>query len=209
MDDAFHGSVFCKHRPRGGCEKWGDVVFVLADCLFEESPQICGVAGMHQRLHKDWFAGFWGLQASLPEDVGCNARMVELGLQLLYVGCFHCLQLFLRNGMLYGDGHKAMIVVVVDPPSDCQLCVHNFVLLYLLVFATATGLPVLQVVLTAPNVPEFGELPVQGETHVYNAVSIVGRKGVCFGRNALSVEQLTRCLHLGAVVVAMEMKDPN
>ena len=59
-----------------------------------------------------------------------------------------------------------MIVVVFDPPSDCQLCVHNFVLLDLLVLAIATGLPVLQVVLTAPNVPEFGELSVQGETHV-------------------------------------------
>ena len=63
-----HGSVFCKHRPRGGYEKWGDMVFVLVDCLFEEGPQICGEAGMHQRLHKDWFAGLWSLQASLSED---------------------------------------------------------------------------------------------------------------------------------------------
>ena len=76
-------------------------------------------------------------------------------------------------------------------------------------FPIATGLPVLQVMLTAANVPEFGELPVQGETHVYNAVSIVVCKGVCFGRNAQFVEQLTCCLHLGAVVVAMEMKNPN
>ena len=135
--------------------------------------------------------------------------MIELGLQLLNVGCFHRLQLFLCNGMLYGDGHKPVIVVVFDPPSDCQLCVRNFVLLDLLVFSIATGLPVLQVVLTASTVPEFGELPVQGETHVNNAVSIVVCKGVCFGRNAQSVEQLTCCLHLGAVVVAMEMKDPN
>ena len=102
-----------------------------------------------------------------------------------------------------------MIVVVFDPPSDCQLCVRNFVLSDLLVLAIATGLPVLQVVLTAPNVPEFGELPVQGDTHVYNAASIVVCKGVSFGRNAQSVEQLTRCLHLGAVVVAMEVKDPS
>ena len=60
--------------------------------------------------------------------------MIELGLQLLNVGCFHRLQLFLCNGMLYGDGHKLVIVVVFDPPSDCQLCVRNFVLLDLLVF---------------------------------------------------------------------------
>ena len=86
--------------------------------------------------------------------------MIELGLQLLYVGCFHCLQLFLCNGMLYGDGHEPVIVVVFDPASDCQLWVHNFVLLDLLMLAIATGLPVLQVVLAAPNVPEFGELPV-------------------------------------------------
>ena len=64
-------------------------------------------------------------------------RMVELGLQLLYVCGFHCLQLFWGNGVLYGNGHKAMIVVVFGPPSDCQLCVHNLVLLYLLVFAIA------------------------------------------------------------------------
>ena len=68
VDDVFHGSVFCKHRPRGGYEERGDMVLALADCLFEESPQICGVTGMHQRLHKNGFAGFWGLQASLPED---------------------------------------------------------------------------------------------------------------------------------------------
>ena len=129
--------------------------------------------------------------------------MVELGLQLLYVGGFHCLQLFLSNGVSYGDGHEPMIVVVSDPPSDCQQCVHNFVLLDLLVFAIAAGLPVLQVMLAAANVPEFGELPVQGETHIYNAVSIVVCKSVSFGRNAQSVEQLTCCLHLGAVVVAV------
>ena len=135
--------------------------------------------------------------------------MIELGLQLLCVGCFHCLQFFLCNGMLYGDGHEPVIVVVFDPPSDCQLCVHYFVLLNLLMLAIATGLPVLQVVMAAPNVPEFGELPVQGETHVYNAVSIVVCKRVCFGRNAQSVEQLACCFHLGAVVVAMEVKNPN
>ena len=70
-------------------------------------------------------------------------RMVEFGLQLLYVCGFHCLQLFWGNGVLYGNGHKAMIVVVFGPPSDCQLCVHNLVLLDLLVFAIAAGLPVL------------------------------------------------------------------
>ena len=86
--------------------------------------------------------------------------MIELGLQPLNVGRFHRLQLFLRNGMLYGDGHKLVIVVVFDPPSDCQLCVHNFVLLDLLVLSIATGLPVLQVVLAASTVPESGEPPV-------------------------------------------------
>ena len=130
-------------------------------------------------------------------------RMVEFGLQLLYVGGFHCLQLFLGNGVLYGNGHEAMVVVVLGPPSDCQLCGHNLVLLDLLVFAIAAGLPALQVVLAAANVPEFGELPVQGETHIHNAVSIVVCNSVCFGRNAQSVEQLTRCLHLGAVVAAV------
>ena len=129
--------------------------------------------------------------------VGRDVRMVEFGLQLLYVGGFHCLQLFLGNGVLYGDGHEAMVVVVPGPPSDCQLCVHNFVLLDLLVLAIAAGLPVLQVVLAAADVPEFGELPVQGETHIHNAVRIVVCKSVCFGRNAQSVEQLTCCLHLG------------
>ena len=42
-----------------------------------------------------------------------------------------------------------------------------------------------------------------------NAVSIVVCKSVCFGRNAQSLEQLTCCLHLGAVVVAVQVKDPN
>ena len=82
-------------------------------------------------------------------------------------------------------------------------CARNLALLDLLVFAIAAGLPVLQVVLAAANVPEFGELPVQGETHIHNAVSIVARRSVCFGRNAQSVEQLMCCLHLGAVVVAV------
>ena len=68
MDDVFHRSVFCKHRPRGGYAKWGDVVLVFVNCLFEEAPQIRGEAGVHQRLHKDWFAVLWWLQASLPED---------------------------------------------------------------------------------------------------------------------------------------------
>ena len=136
-------------------------------------------------------------------------RMVELGLQLLYVCGFHCLQLFRGNGVLDGDGHKAMIVVVFGPPSDCQLCVHNLVLLCLLVFAIAAGFPVLQVALAAANVSEFGELPVQGETHVHNAVRIVVCKSVCFGRHAQSLEQLTCCLHLGTVVVAAQVKDSN
>ena len=105
--------------------------------------------------------------------------MVEFRLQLLYVGGFHCLQLFLGNGVLYGNGHEAMVVVVLGPPSDCPLCVHNLALLDLLVFAIAAGLPVLQVVLAAANVPEFGELPVQGETHIHNAVSIAVCKSVC------------------------------
>ena len=135
--------------------------------------------------------------------------MIELGLQPLNVCCFYRLQLFLCNRMLYGDGYKLVIVVVFDPSSDCQLCVRNFVRLDLLVFPIATGLPVLQVVLAASDVPESGELSVQCETYVDNAVSIVMCKGVCFGRNAQSVEQLTRCLHLGAVVVAVEMKNPN
>ena len=132
--------------------------------------------------------------------------MIELGLQLLNVCCFHRFQLFLRDGVLYSDGYKLMVVVVFDPPSDCQLCVRNFVLLNLLVLSIATGFPVLQVVLAASNVPESGEPSVQCETYVDNAVSVVMCKGVCFGRNAQSVEQLTRCLHLGAVVVAVEMK---
>ena len=70
-----------------------------------------------------------------------------------------------------------------------------------------TGRP--QVVLAAANVPEFGELPVQCETHIHNAVSIAVCKSVCFGRNAQSLKQLTCCLHLGAVVVAVQVKDPN
>ena len=115
----------------------------------------------------------------------------------------------MSNGVLNGDGYKLMVVVVFNPPSDCQLCVHNFVLLDLLVLSVATGLSVLQDVLAASNVPESGELSVQCETYVNNAVSIVMCKGVCFRRNAQSVEQLTRCLHLGAVVVAAEMKNPN
>ena len=102
-----------------------------------------------------------------------------------------------------------MVVVVFGPPSDCQLCVHNLALLDLLVFAIAAGLPVLQVALAAANVPEFGELSVQGETHVHNAASIVVRKSVCFGRNAQSLEQLTCCLHLGVVVVAAQVENPN
>ena len=75
--------------------------------------------------------------------------------------------------------------------------------------AVATGFPVLQVVMAAADVLEFGELPVQGETHVYNAVSIVVCKRVCFGRNAQSVEQLACCFHLGAVVVAVEVENSN
>ena len=114
----------------------------------------------------------------------------------------------MSNGVLNGDGYKLMVVVVFNPPSDCQLCVHNFVLLDLLVLSVATGLSVLQVVLAASNVPESGELSVQCETYVDN-VSIVMRKGVCFRRNAQPVEQLACCLHLGAVVVAVEMKNPN
>ena len=86
--------------------------------------------------------------------------MVEFGLQLLYVCGFHCLQLFCSNGALDGDGHKAVIVVAFGPPSDCQLCVRNLVLLYLLVFAIPAGFPVLQVMLAAANVSEFGELSV-------------------------------------------------
>ena len=86
---------------------------------------------------------------------------------------------------------------------------HNFVLLNLLMLAVATGFPVLQVVMAAADVLEFGELPVQGETHVYNAVSIVVRKCVCFGRNAQSVEQLACCFHLGAVAVAVEVENSN
>ena len=68
VDDVLHGSVFYKHRPRGGYEERGDMVLVLVDGLFEEVPQIGGVVRMHQRLHKDGFAGLWGQQASLPED---------------------------------------------------------------------------------------------------------------------------------------------
>ena len=63
--------------------------------------------------------------------------------------------------------------------------------------------------MAAADILEFGELPVQGETHVYNAVSIVARKRVCFGRNAQSVEQLACCFHLGAVVVAVEVENSN
>ena len=68
VDDVFHGSVFCEHRPRGGYEERGDQVLVLVDGLFEESPQIGSVVRVHQRLHKDGFAGLWGLQAPLPKD---------------------------------------------------------------------------------------------------------------------------------------------
>ena len=92
--------------------------------------------------------------------VGRDMRMVELGLQLLYVCGFHCLQLFRGNGVLDGDGHKAVVVVVFGPPSDCQLCMHNLVFLYLLVFAIAAGFPALQVMLAAANLSEFGELSV-------------------------------------------------
>ena len=141
--------------------------------------------------------------------VGCNVRVVELGLHLLYVGCLHCFQLLLCNGVLNGDGNKTVVIVVLDPPSDCQLCVRNFVLLYLLVFAVTAGFPVLQIVLAAADILELGELPVQCETHVHNAVRIVVCKRVCLGRNTQSVEQIADCSHLGAVVVAVEVKDSN
>ena len=68
VDDIFHRSVFCKHWSGGGCEKWGDVLPVLVNCLFEEAPQIGGEIGVHQWLHKDWLAGLWRLQSSLPKD---------------------------------------------------------------------------------------------------------------------------------------------
>ena len=87
----------------------------------------------------------------------------------------------MSNGVLNGDGYKLMVVVVFNPPSDCQLCVHNFVLLDLLVLSVATGLSVLQVVLAASNVPESGELSVQCETYVDNAVSIVMCKVYALG----------------------------
>ena len=99
--------------------------------------------------------------------------MIELGLQLLYVSCFHCFQLLLCYGVLNGDGDEAVVVVVLGPPSNCQLRVHDFVLLYLLVLAIAAGFPVPQVVLAAANVLEFGELSVQCETQIHNAVRIV------------------------------------
>ena len=41
---------------------------VLVNCLFEEAPQVGGEIGVHQWLHKDWFAVLRWLQASLPED---------------------------------------------------------------------------------------------------------------------------------------------
>ena len=44
------------------------MVLVLVDGLFEEGPQIGSVVRVHQRLHKDGFAGLWGLRASLPKD---------------------------------------------------------------------------------------------------------------------------------------------
>ena len=68
VNDVLHGSVFCKHRPRGGYEERGNMVLVLVDGLFEEGPQTGSVVRVHQRLHKDGFAGLWGLHASLPKD---------------------------------------------------------------------------------------------------------------------------------------------
>ena len=68
VDDIFHRSVFCKHWSGGGYEKWGDVLPVLVNCLFEEAPQIGGEIGVHQWLQKDWLAVLWWLQSSLPED---------------------------------------------------------------------------------------------------------------------------------------------
>ena len=68
VDDVFHRSVFCEHWSCGGYEKWGDLLPVLVNCLFEEAPQVGGEIGVHQWLRKDWFAVLWWLQASLPED---------------------------------------------------------------------------------------------------------------------------------------------
>ena len=87
---------------------------------------------------------------------GGNVRVIELGLQLLYVSSFRRFQVLLCYGVLDGDGKEAMVIVVLGPPSDCQLCVHNFVLLYLLVFAVAAGFPAPQIVLAASNVLKFG-----------------------------------------------------
>ena len=104
--------------------------------------------------------------------------------------------------MLDGDRNEAVVIVVLGPPSNCQLCVRNFVLLYLLVFAVAAGFPVPQIVLAASNVLKFGELSVQCKQQIHDAVRIVMRKCVCW-RNAQSVEQVADCSHLGAIVVAV------
>ena len=69
-------------------------------------------------------------------------RVIQLRLQLLNVGCLHCFQLFLCNGMLNGDRDKAVVIVVLEPPSDSQFRVRNFVFLDLLAFAVAAGFPV-------------------------------------------------------------------
>ena len=53
-------SFIRKHRPCGGYEERGDMVLVLADCLFEESPQICGVTGCISGCAKMGLLGFGG-----------------------------------------------------------------------------------------------------------------------------------------------------
>ena len=142
-------------------------------------------------------------EAQGSAHVGGNVRVIELGLQLLYISSFHRFQLLLCNGVLDGDGNEAVVIVVLGPPSDCQLCVHNFVLLYLLALAVAAGFPVPQIVLAAPNVLKFGELSVQCKPQIHDAVRIVMCKSVCFWRNAQSVEQVADCSHLGAIVAAV------
>ena len=44
------------------------MILALAYDLFEVKPQVGGELGMHQRLHKNRFAGFWWLQPSFSED---------------------------------------------------------------------------------------------------------------------------------------------
>ena len=108
VDDIFHGSVFCKHRLREGYEERGDVILVLVDGLFEESPQICGVIGMHQRLRKDGFAGLWVQHASFSED-HFQGLLCGLFVDIGHIACHTAQSIYARGaGFALQQGPNAL-----------------------------------------------------------------------------------------------------